>query len=217
MPLACAFQHTQHPCRRENQATLTCSSFLLLYILHEGKEHKTELLSFFGVSPKVRGNIPPFKTTYIEDGGVCHTNCQSISKPLQPVPHLSSLTPHTASGLGSVSSIRIDSSECMVMMWFCIFSPTQVFIHLGVPSSSTGQPAAPSQKFIKSWMKEPRRKPSFYPISWSKRTHRSQVLSHLFLDTTAPRRKSDEPRAYKLFPWNKLEVVAGNALILSGP
>lgn len=65
--------------------------------------------------------------------------------------------------------------------WWCDFASSPPHKSLfGVPSSSTGQPVVPSQKFIKSWMKEPRRKPSFYPISSSKRTHRSQVLSHLF-------------------------------------
>ena len=103
-----------------------------------------------------------------------------------------------------VSSIRTGSSECVTIMWFWIFSPTHVFNHLGAPTSSTGWPAVPSQKLIKSWRKEPKGKPSFYSISSSESTRRSQVLSHLSLDTTAHRHQPHTPRPHNLFSGSKL-------------
>ena len=81
-PRLCIQTHAA-PHRRENQATLTSSPFLLLQRLHEGKEHNTRLLSCFCVSLKIHGNIPPFKNNLLGgrwDSG--HTHYQSISKPL---------------------------------------------------------------------------------------------------------------------------------------
>lgn len=105
-----------------------------------------------------------------------------ISKPLSCFPTSSSLHHQPASGLVAALRIRMDSSNCVAIISFGSFSQIQVFIHLGVPKSNAGCPAGPWCKLIKSWMKEPRRKPFIYNIS---SFISPQVFSHISLDTTA--------------------------------
>lgn len=201
-PLACAFGHMQPLTEGRIRPHGHDHLFFFCTDCMKAKNTTPGCCPAFAFPSKYMETSLPSKTTYLEDDGSLVTPIISLFPNLfSLLPHLLSLISHTASGLGTVSSIRTGSSECLAIMWFWIFSPTRVFIHLGIPNSKAGWPAVPSQKLVQSGMKEPRRKLSLFHIfTWKKRSITSP-FSPLF-GYRCTQTSATWAQGTQLMPWN---------------
>ena len=83
-------------------------------------------------------------TTSFEDHGIrSHKVCvfALFLNFFLSLPHFTLAHPSTSFWLGAASSLKTDASNCTAVICFDLFSLAQVFLHLGIPSSSAGHPA----------------------------------------------------------------------------
>lgn len=106
-----------------------------------------------GLSSKdMKTSHQPHTTSFKDHGIRSHKACvfALFLNFFLSLPHFTLAHPSTSFWLGAASSIKTDASSCTAVICFHLFSLAQVFLHLGIPSSSAGHPAGSGQRLMES-------------------------------------------------------------------